>query len=46
MYSKAKLSGQLRVELNEEILRKILKRISNGRVAEVADDMRKIPQRW
>ena len=39
MYSKIKLSGQQRVELNEEILKKILKRISSGRVTEVADDI-------
>ena len=39
MYSKIKSSGQQRVELNEEILRKILKRISSGRVSEVADDI-------
>lgn len=39
MYSKIKLSGQRRVELTEEILKKILKRISIGRVSEVADDI-------
>ena len=39
MYSKIKSSGQQRVELNEEILKKMLKRISIGRVSEVADDI-------
>jgi hypothetical protein len=39
MYSKIKSSGQQRVELNEEILKKILKIISSGRVSEVADDV-------
>ena len=39
MYSKIKSSEQQRVELNEEILKKILKRISSGRVSEVADDI-------
>jgi hypothetical protein len=39
MYSKIKSSEQQRVEINEEILKKILKRISSGRVSEVADDI-------
>ena len=39
MYSKIKASSRQRVELNEEILKKILKRISSGRVSEVADDI-------
>lgn len=39
MYSKIKSSSQARVELNEDILKKILKRISSGRVSEVADDI-------
>ncbi|MBW2604766.1 MAG: hypothetical protein JRE28_10710 [Deltaproteobacteria bacterium] len=39
MYSKIKSSGQRRVELNEELLKKILKRISIGRLSEVADDI-------
>jgi len=39
MYSKIKASSQQRVELNEEILKKILKRISSGRISEVADDI-------
>lgn len=39
MYSKIKSSGQQRVELNEEILKKILKVISSGRVSEVANDV-------
>ena len=39
MYSKIKSSEHRRVELNEEILKKILKRISSGRVSEVADDI-------
>lgn len=38
-YLKIKSSGQQRVELNEEILKKFLKRISSGRVSEVADDV-------
>ena len=39
MYPKIKSSGQQRVELNEEILKKVLKRISSGRISEVADDI-------
>ncbi|MBW2490392.1 MAG: hypothetical protein JRE65_04520 [Deltaproteobacteria bacterium] len=39
MYSKIKSSGRQRVELNEEILKKILKRISSGRISEMADDI-------
>ena len=39
MYSKIKSAGPQRVELNEEILKKILKRISSGRISEVADDI-------
>ena len=39
MYSKIKSSVRQRVQLNEEILKKILKRISSGRVSEVADDI-------
>jgi hypothetical protein len=39
MYSKIKSSGEVRVELNEDILKKILKKISSGRVSEVADDI-------
>jgi hypothetical protein len=39
MYSKIKSSSQARVELNEDILKKILKRISSGRVSEVADEI-------
>ena len=39
MYSKIKSAGLQRVELNEEILKKILKRISSGRISEVADDI-------
>lgn len=39
MYSKIKSPGQQRVELNEDILKKIIKRISSGRVSEVADDI-------
>jgi hypothetical protein len=39
MYSKIKSTAQQRVELNEDILKKIIKRISIGRVSEVADDI-------
>jgi hypothetical protein len=39
MYSKIKSSEQQRVELSRKILQKILKRISSGRISEVADDI-------
>lgn len=39
MYSKIKSSVEQRVELNEEILKKILERISSLRISEVADDI-------
>lgn len=38
MYSKMKDSAQERVELNEEILNKILRKISSGRISELAND--------
>ena len=39
MYLKMKSSGQQRVKLSEQILNNLLKRISNGRVSELASDM-------
>ena len=39
MYLKMKSSGQKRVKLSEQILNNLLKRISNGRVSELASDM-------
>ena len=39
MYLKMKSSGQQRVKLSEQILNNLLKRISNGRVSELARDM-------
>jgi hypothetical protein len=39
MYSKLKSSGRQRVELSKKVLQKILERVSNGRVSELADDI-------
>ena len=39
MYSKLKSFGQQRVELSEKILKKILEKVSSGRVSELAEDI-------
>jgi len=39
MFSKMKYSAQERVELSEEILKKILRKISSGRISELANDI-------